>query len=200
MTDPYDDLEPVGDPDVPDWDDEYFDQVGDRLMFNYDLEKDRTVHGETYQLYGQLRMESEKQFFLPALNYGHHHAIEHIFAGRRDGITVADLEAWVGTAHEIAADWIEADEEHYSTEFTGVFVVPEVPPDVREFVDGFRDRTLLKLGYYGHYEVNLLVVAPAREQIVASEKADVQDAFRLWEPIEEEAPGLWTMITRRLQI
>jgi hypothetical protein len=187
-------------PDVPDWDDEYLDRVSDRLMYNYDLEKDYRVRGERFTLYGQLEVHSEKHFFHPSLSFGHHDAREHLFVQRVDGATVADADRLVEVGHELADEWIAANEEHYSTEFTFVLVVPTLSESLREFVDGFRDRTLLKYGYYGHYEVNLVAVAPDEDDVVSSEEATVEEAFRLWEPIEKDEPGLLRLIARRFQI
>lgn len=198
--DSIDNLEPVDDTDLPEWEDEYFDDVAARLVFNYDLERDRTVRGETFPMYGRLEMSSEKHFFHPALRFGYHESTEHLFARRRSSVARRDLEGLVELGHDLADDWIDADEQHFSTEFTFVTVVDRIPEDVRSFVDGFRDRTLLKYGYYGHFEVNLVVVAPDVEDIVASSEANVAEAFRLWEPIEKEEPGLWDLITRRLQV
>jgi hypothetical protein len=170
--------------DVPDWDDEYIDRVSDRLLFNYDLERDHRIRGESFALYGALRMESQRQFFHPALSYGRHESTEHLFVRRADRPSVAELERLVAIGHDLAED-IETDEEHFSTEFTFVLVADQLD-DVREFVADFHDRTLLKYGYYGHYEVNLVVVAPESEELVASQNADVAEAFRLWEPDETE--------------
>lgn len=187
-------------PDVPDWDDEYVDRVSDRLMFNFDLEKDYRVRGEEFTLYGQLEVHSEKHFFHPALSFGHHDTREHLFVQRVEGATVADAERLVELGHDLADEWIEANEEHYSTEFTFVLVVPTISESLREFVTGFRDRTLLKYGYYGHYEVNLVAVAPEEDDAISSEEATVEEAFRLWEPIEKDEPGLLRLIARRFQI
>lgn len=187
-------------PDVPDWDDEYVDRVSDRLMYNYDLEKDYRVRGERFTLYGQLEVHSEKHFFHPVLSFGHHDAREHLFVQRADGATVADLERLVELGHELADEWITANEEHYSTEFTFVVVAPTISESVREFVSEFRDRTMLKYGYFGHYEINLVAVAPEEEDVVASSEATVEEAFRLWEPIEKDEPGLLRLIARRFQI
>ena len=197
--DAHEDLEPAAAA-VPAWDDDYLDRVADRLVFNYDLEKDRTVGGEPFALYGRLEMSSEKHFFHPALRFGYHESFEHLFCRRRDAVGVDDLEALVDLGHALADDWIDADEQHFSTEFTFVTVVNEIPGDVRSFVEGFRDRTLLRYGYFGHYEVHLIAVAPEREAIAASREADVEEAFRLWDPIEKQDPGWWQLITRRLQI
>lgn len=198
--DSYEDLEPVDDADVPEWDDAYLDRVADRLMFNYDLERDRTVDGETFALYGRLEMSSEKHFFHPALRFGYHESTEHLFCRRRPSVTVAELERLVALGHDLADEWIVPDEQHFSTEFTFVTVVDGIAEDVRSFVDGFRDRNLIKYGYFGHYEVHLIIVAPDREDLAASGEAQVEEAFRLWDPIEKEEPGLWQLITRRLQI
>jgi hypothetical protein len=187
-------------PDVPDWDDDYVDRVSRRLMYNYDLEKDVSERGERFDLYGRLSMESEKHFFTPLLSYAHHETHEHLFLRRRDSLTPADLDALVELGDELADDWIEADEEHYGTEFTFVTVVPEITDEVREYVDGFRDRTLLKYGYFGHYEINLAVVAPAENDVVTSEVADIREALTTWKEIESEEPGLLGLIARRLQI
>lgn len=172
---------------VPEWDDEYLDRVSDRLMFNYDLEKDHRERGEPFDLYGELRMESEKHFFHASLNYANHHAEEYLFARRVDSVSVAELERLVDLAHDLSDD-IDADEEHFGTDYTFVLVAPEIPADVREFVAGFEDRNLIKFGYYGHYEVNLAVVAPEERDAVASENADVVDAFAIWQdvPVREE--------------
>jgi hypothetical protein len=186
--------------DVPDWEDEYLDRVSDRLMHNYDLEKDLTVRGERFPLYGELEVHSEKHFFHPALSFGHHETREHLFVRRAENATVPAFERLVELGHELADEWITANEEHYSTEFTFVLVAPAISESVREFVADFRDRTLLKYGYYGHYEINLVAVAPEREEIVASSEATVEEAFRLWEPIERAEPGLLRLIARRFQI
>jgi hypothetical protein len=186
--------------DVPDWDDEYLDRVSDRLMFNYDLEKDYRVQGERFPLYGQLQVHSKKHFFHPSLSFGHHDAHEHLFVRRTDDATVAAFERLVELGHDLADERITPSEEHYSTDFTFVLVAPSVSESVREFVAEFRDRTLLKYGYYGHYEINLVVVAPEDEAAVSSAEATVEEAFRLWEPIERSEPGLLRLIARRLQI
>ncbi|MCD2202534.1 hypothetical protein [Halobacterium sp. KA-6] len=182
---------------VPTWDDEYFDRVSDRLMYSYDLERDYAVRGERFDLYGELRVLNQKQFFHPALSYADHETEEHVFARRTGWPTVADLEALVEFGHDLADDWVDADEEHYETKFTFVLVADELPDDVASFVEGFRDRNLLKYGYYGHYEVNLAVVAPDDEAAVASEKVDVVDAFALWGDVERESEGFFSRFAKR---
>ena len=184
-------------PDVPDWDDEYVDRVADRLQFNFDLQKDYRVHGESFTLYGELRMESHKQFLHSALSYGHHESAEHLFVRRVQRASSDELEALRALGHDLASEWIAADEEHFSTDFTFVLVTSEIPDTVSEFVAGFSDRTLLKYGYHGHYEVNLLVVAPRMERLAASRNADLAEAFRLW-PVEER-PGLLSRLVGRLR-
>ena len=186
--------------DAPDWDDEYVDRVADRLVFNYDLEKDVDARGERFPLYGRMTVESQKHFLHPSLSYANHGSTEHLFCRRVSGVTVAECERLAALGHDLAEEWIDANEEHYSTDFTFVLVCPTVPDEVGEFVASFRDRTLLKFGFYGHYEINFVVVAPGEEKIVASREAHVEEAFRLWEPIEKEEPGLLDLIARRLQI
>ena len=201
--DPYENLEPVeDDPDVPEWDDEYVDRVSDRLMFNYDLEKDYAVDGadDPFTLYGRMQMHHQKHFFHPMLSFAHHDTYDHVFVRQTAGVTVADLEALVALGHDLADEWIEADPEHYATEFTFVVVTDAITEDVAAFVEGFRDRTMLKGGFNGHYELNLLAVAPDDERLVASERTDLDEAFRLWEPIEEEETTWWTLLRRRLQV
>jgi hypothetical protein len=204
MTDVHDSTEPRlpeetdEDPDVPEWEDEYFDAVRERIMYSYDLEKDYRVRGERFALYGHLRMQNHKQFWHPSLQFGHYRSAEHLFARRADRATRGDLEALVELGHDLADERIDPDEEHYCTEFTFALVVPEIDDEVRSFVSGFRDRTLLKKGYYGHYEVNLLLVAPDVEHSVASEEADVEQAFRVWESIDPPERGLIERLVRRI--
>jgi len=171
--------------DVPTWDDTYLDRVSDRLMFNYDLERDYRVRGERFDLYGLMRIESQKQFFHPSLGYADHHSDEYLFARRQSSVTVEELERIVQLGHALADERVEGDEEHYGTDLSFVVVVPEISEDVREFVVGFRERQLLKYGYFGHYEINLGVVAPEREAAVASREADVVSAFALWDEVPE---------------
>ncbi len=153
---------------VPDWDDEYLDRVSDRLLYSYDLEKDHRGGGERWDLYGELRVRSQKQFFHPALSYADHEAEEYLFVRRDSRPTVAELERLVALGHDLADDRVVADEEHFGTDVTFVLVADGIPDDVREFVAGFRDRTLLKFGYHGHYEINLVVVDPESEAYVAA--------------------------------
>ena len=182
---------------VPEYDDEYLDRVSDRLMYSYDLDRDVVVDGERFELTAEMRVRNQKQFLHPALSYADHDMMEFLFARRVSTPAVADLERLVEFAHAVADDRVEGDEEHFGTDVTVVLVADRVPESVVDFVDGFRDRTLLKFGYYGHYEVNLVVVAPDREELVASEAADVAGAFRLWEPLAEPDEGFFSRLAKR---
>jgi hypothetical protein len=181
---------------VPEWSDPYLDRVSDRLLFNYDLEKDVSIAGERFDLYGELDVHSQKQFFHPALSYGHHEMVEHVFAHRDRSVSVSGLEALVSLGHELADLWIAPDDTHFSTEFSFVVLANSIPEGVREFVSGFSDRTLLKYGYHGHYEINLVVLVPDRKECVASSNADVATAFVLWEDIAETKPGVTVRLLR----
>jgi len=184
--------------DVPDWDDEYLDRVSDRLMFNYDLDRDVAIRGRTFPMTGEMRIESQKQLLHQSVNYANHAHYEHLFVRRIDRPTVSDLESLVELGHDLADERVDADEEHRGTDFTFVVVADEIPDDVASFVSEFKDRTLLKFGYYGHYEVNLGVVVPDREEAVGSPNADVIAAFRMWETVPEESPGLLGRLVSRL--
>ncbi|MES3516771.1 MAG: hypothetical protein PPP58_03800 [Natronomonas sp.] len=181
---------------IPEWDDTYLDRVSDRLMFNYDLERDRRIRGERWDMYGEMRVLNQKQFFHPALNYADHEAEEYLFVRRESRPSVDELRRLVELGHDLAEEWIVADEEHFGTDFTFV-LVGEIPASVAEFVSGFRDRTLLKFGYYGHYDVNLVVVDPERQDIVASEAADVAEAFTLWKDVTTPDEGLLSRFAKR---
>lgn len=182
---------------VPDWDDEYLDQVAGRLLYNYDLQKDHRVGGERWELYGEMRVKNQKQFFHPALSYGDHESEEYLLARRSSQPTVDELNRLVDRGHELADEWITADEEHYGTDITFILIADEIPDVVADHVRGFRDRTLLKFGYYGHYDVNLVVVDPAAEQCVGSEAADVAAAFRLWDDVSTPEEGLLSRFAKR---
>ncbi|WP_201740322.1 hypothetical protein [Salinigranum halophilum] len=183
---------------VPDWDDPFFDRVSDRLMFSYDLEKDERVRGETWDLFGRMRIESQKQFLHRSINFANHHVDEYLFARRVARVRAGDLDRLVDLADDLADEWITRDEEHQGTEFTFVLVAPDIPDDVRRAVESWSERTLLKFGYYGHYEVNLVVVAPEREDVVASPNADVWRAFALWRApgAERSSGGLLARLVR----
>ena len=182
---------------VPQWDDEYFDRVSDRLMYSYDLERDHRVRGESFDLYGEFRLRSQKQFFHPALSYADHETKEYLFARRRDRPTVADLESLVELGHELASERIVPSEEHYETVFTFVVVADEISDDVRAFVEGFRERELLAFGYYGHYEVNVAVVDPEAETAIASQEANIAEAFALWGDVKQPTEGFFSRFAKR---
>jgi len=186
--------------DVPDWEDEYLDRVSDRLMYNYDLEKDVTLHGESFAMAGEMRLESEKHFFHPSLNYANHEAREYLYARRQSAVTVADLERLVELGNEVAEERVDRQDDHFSTDVTFVLVVPAIDDAVASFVESFSGRNLLMFGFHGHYEVNLAVVSPDDQQSVASKNADVVTAFETWADIEREQPGLLGTILRRLEI
>ncbi|GAB7009789.1 hypothetical protein [Halorubrum trueperi] len=191
------DLPPEIRENVPDYDDEYLDRVSDRLMYSYDLDADVVVDGERFELYAEMRMRNQKQFLHPALSYADHEMMEYLFARRVSTPTVGELERLVAFAHDVADERVEANEQHFGTDVTVVLVADRLPDDVADFVEGFRDRTLLKLGYYGHYEVNVVVVAPDEERLVASEAADIAGAFRLWERVERPDEGFFSRFAKR---
>ncbi|TKX57881.1 hypothetical protein EXE44_08440 [Halorubrum sp. SS7] len=182
---------------VPDYDDEYLDRVSDRLMYSYDLDRDVVVDGERFDMTAEMRVRNQKQFLHPALSYADHDMREFVFARRVTTPSVDEAERLVEFAHGVADERVDAHEEHYGTDVTVVLVADRIPDDVAEFVDGFRDRTLLKFGYYGHYEVNLVVVAPDREALVASENADTAAAFRLWERVDSPDEGFFSRFAKR---
>jgi hypothetical protein len=176
---------------VPDWDDEYVDRVSDRLLHNYDMERDRTVRGHRFTLYGRLSIERRKQFLHPSVTYGDHETTEHLFVQRRDSVSVGDMERLSALGETLSGEWIDPNEEHFGTEFVFGVIAPDIPADVRQFVSSFESRTLIKYGYHGHYTVRLFVVAPDSEASVASPNTDVVRAFRLWDEGEQrESRGL----------
>jgi hypothetical protein len=183
---------------VPHWtDDPYFDRVGDRLMYNYTLERDHRLRGERWDLYGEMRVLNQKQFFHPALSYGDHESEEYLYARRVDRPTVGELKRLVKLGHDLADERVSGNEEHYRTDFTFVLVADEIPDEVRSFVEGQRERTLLKYGYYGHYEVNLGVVVPDEQVAVAGEATDVVEAFVLWEDVTQPEEGVLSRLAKR---
>ena len=185
----------------PTWDDEYLTEVAGRLVYHYDMEKDYRVEGEQFSLYGEMRVENKKHLLHPSIEIARHRSFEHLCVRREDSVRTQDLDRLVALGHDIAGEWIDPDEEHYSTEFTFVLVVPEISEDVRSKVRDLDERTLLKYGYNGHYDVNLLVAAPEREELVANDGVDVEDAFRTWEEISDRGePTLFDLVKRRLQL
>ncbi|XVH32849.1 hypothetical protein ACNS7O_06595 [Haloferacaceae archaeon DSL9] len=181
---------------VPDWDDEYLDRVSDRLMHNYDLVRDHRVRGETFPMYGEYRVHIQKQLFHQSLNYANHDAAEYLFVQRYDTLKLPDVEQAIDFARDLADDWIDADENHFSTDFTLAFVVDDFDDAVADFIDGFSGRTLLKFGYYGHYQINLVAVAPENERVAISDDADVAQAFVLWEELEPPTEGILSRFAR----
>ena len=181
---------------VPEWDDTYLDRVSDRLLFNYDLTQNKQVNGETFNMYAEMRLESHKHFFHPALDYANHETHEHVFVTQIDRPHVETVERFITLGHDLSDDstWLDPDEEHFGTEFTFVVIAETVPESVESFVSSFRDRNLLKFGYYGHYEIHLIVVAPDRKEAVASEQADTIQAFTLWQDVTDEQSGLISRI------
>ncbi|RRJ31013.1 hypothetical protein [Halocatena pleomorpha] len=187
-----------GDADASEDDAAYLHRVADRLEHSYDLDWEHRVHGEPFELYGRLQIEHQKQFLHPSITYADHGSQEHLFIRRASSVERAALDRLVELGHTLAEEWIKPDETHYSTEFTFVLIAPEITDAVRTFVDGFRDRTLLKLGFHGHYEVNLLVVAPERQTVVASTNAEVEAVFAPWDTPEPET-GWIDRVVRRLR-
>ncbi|MCL7416229.1 MAG: hypothetical protein M8354_00105 [Halalkalicoccus sp.] len=184
---------------VPEYDDAYLDRVAGRLAATYDLQRDFRVRGEGFDLYGELSVRNQKQFLHPSISFAHHDSTEHLFARRVETVREADLDRLVELGHELADEWITPSDEHFSTDLTFALVADAFDEGVHEYVSGFSDRTLLKFGYHGHYEINLLVVAPDAEELVASENADVAAAFAMWDPIEPEKSGLLTRLASRLR-
>ncbi|ELZ44310.1 hypothetical protein C464_15795 [Halorubrum coriense DSM 10284] len=182
---------------VPDYDDEYLDRVSDRLMYSYDLDRDVAVDGERFEMTAEMRVRNQKQFLHPALSYADHDMREFVYVRRVSTPSVGELERLVEFAHGVADDRVDGHEEHYGTDVTVAVVADRIPDDVADFVAGFRDRTLLKFGYYGHYEVNLVAVAPDREALVASENADAAAAFRLWERVDQPDEGFFSRFAKR---
>lgn len=186
-------------PVAPELDDEYLEAVSRRLQYNYDLETEYALEGVSVELYGRMELHNQKHFFHPAISFAHHETHEHLFVRRVDGVTDTDLEWALEVGHDLADDWIEPHDEHYCTSFTFVFVAPAVPETVRTRVAGLDERTLLKYGFHGHYEVNVVVVAPDERDLVANEAADVEEAFRMWDPIEESTTGILGRLLGRLR-
>ena len=182
---------------VPEWDDQYLSSVAERLLYNYDLEREYRAAGRRWTLYGEFRAKTQKQFFHPALSYADHETEEHLLVERTDRPTVRMVETLVDDGHDLADSWIDPDEEHYGTDITFVVIADSIPESVADYVSGFRDRTLLKFGYYGHYEINLVVVAPDKQTCIASQTADVAAAFRLWDDVSESDDGLLSRVAKR---
>ena len=185
--------------DVPTLEDEYLQTISRRLVHNYDLEQDYRVRGESFALYGHMELHSQKHVLHSALSIAHHEAHEHVFLQRSKTLSQRAIDDAIELGHDLAEAWIDPNEEHYSTEFIFGFVVPEIPTDLASTVRDIDERTLLKFGYNGHYDIGIVLVAPETKQIVASESVDIVDALRTWEPIEQNNTGWLGRLARRLR-
>lgn len=184
----------------PRWEDEYLEEVANRLMFSYDLERDHEVDDTVYTMYGIMQVESRTHILHPLINYGNHFSYDHLLVDRKAAVGVADLERQVELGHELADRWIVPDAEHYSTDFTFVTIVEEITDEARAYVESYEERNLLKLGYHGHYEINLILTAPAEEDIAASANADVHRAFATWRDVENiERPGFFGRVLQSIR-
>lgn len=188
------DRTPTGDDpaEIPQWDDAYLTTLSERLHQNYDLVKDRSVHDQQFALYGHMELHNQRYVLHPALSVGHYEIHEHLFVRRVEAVSERDIQHLVEFGHELAEDatWIDPDEEHYATEFTFVLIAPSIPEAVRSRVSGIDERSLLKYGYNGHYEINVAVVAPTAEQIVSNDAADIAPALRTWDPTDTGPSGV----------
>lgn len=171
---------------LPALEDDYLARVARRLVSSYDLESGVEAGEATFDIGGELRVESSKHLFHPSVSYANHHMREYLYADRRASVSREDLEELVELGHELADRRVEPSSEHKATEFTFVVVAPAIPDDVRSFVRGFTDRTLLKYGFHGHYEIHCCVVAPDRQAIVASDRTEIDEAFAVWRAPEEK--------------
>ncbi|WP_330630960.1 hypothetical protein [Halocatena halophila] len=167
----------------------YLERVLDRLRHSYDLTADRTVDGRTFDWYGHCRIEHQKSFLHPSISYGDHASLDHLFVQRRDGVEQSDLTEFAEVAHSIASDWIDPSPTHYETSFTFAVLVPELSPTVESFVSEFTDRTLLRYGLHGRYDVAFVVAAPSDQQMAASPEAEVARAFSFTELDPPEKPS-----------
>ncbi len=116
--------------------------------------RDRTVR--------PLRRVAHREFetlLHPSVTYANHEAYEHLFVTRESRVSESRLESLVDLGHDLADEWIEANEDHFSTTFTFVVVAPEISDEVETFVEEFSERTLLKFGYNGEYKIRLAVAA-----------------------------------------
>ena len=174
---------------VPVWDDEYLDAVAGRLFNHYDLEREYTVAGERFPLYGELRVRHERHALHPSLTFAHHESREHVFVTELPEPTGADIDRLEAVGEQLRDDWIVPDETHHGTEFTFVIVADTLSPTVRDRIADYSNRTLIKFGYHGHYEISFLGVVPEQHTSVASPAADIEQAFRVWEPITRTEPS-----------
>ncbi|AHG00067.1 hypothetical protein HALLA_15925 [Halostagnicola larsenii XH-48] len=179
-------LPPVLEEALPALEDGYLARVARRLVSSYDLESATKAGGVTFDLGGELRVESSKHLFHPSVSYANHHMREYLYADRRPSVSREDLDELVELGHELADRRVEPSSEHKATEFTFVIVAPSIPDDVRSFVRGFKDRTLLKYGLHGHYEIHCCVVAPDRQAVVASDRTEIDEAFAVWRSSEKK--------------
>ncbi len=183
---------------IPELTDPYVEAVGQRLVHNYDLEGDYTVNGERFDLYGYLEVHNQRQVLHPALSVGHHESREHVFLKRTETLSEADLDRMIELGHALAEEWITADEEHYSTEFIFVFVCSSLSDPVSNRIEELDERTLLKFGYHGHYDIHIAAVDPAQQHLVSNAAFNLTEAVRTWEPVGGTDSGLMPRVVRRL--
>ncbi len=175
----------------PTWDDHYLDELAARLAHSYDLQKDRQINSRSFPLYGYLELHRQKQVLHPALSFAHHQLYEHVLVTTTDTISQQTVSDLVELGHTLADEWIDPGEEHYSTEFSFGVVTDHIPKAVTTAVSTIDERTMLKYGFNGHYDINIIVVAPEQEALIANDTADIAEAFRHWPPADASPGGLF---------
>lgn len=175
---------------VPVWeDDPYLDAIALRLMHHYDLERDKEVDSQVFPMYGRLVIENERHVLHPALSFGYHRSTEHLFVARPPTISEQTLTQAETLGLALADEWVSHDTEHYSTDFTFVFVTSPIPDSVTDWITGYEHRELYKYGYHGHYELNFVATDPEHERLITSANSSIEELLRTWDRPHRDQPS-----------
>lgn len=182
----------------PEWERDYLNRLAGRIVHSYDLEKNKHIRGFDFTLYASFEAQRHKQLFHPAISYAEHNLYEYLFVNEYDTVTIETVDQLIDLGHELADDWIDADDDHYATEFSFGLIVPSIPDDIRQYVSRIDERTMLRYGFDGHYDIHIIVVAPEEQSIVATDRAEIQAAFIEWDT-QSRSTGIFSSLLDQLR-
>lgn len=150
----------------------YIKDIEEKLSYYYNVERDFTLHNNTYDLYACSNVSNAKYMGSKKLVIYAYDNNSHVYLKKCETLKKHDIENILNDDAQFLLEGTSVNDEHMSTHYTIVFVTnDDVSDDVKNFVKRYRKQKSFAFGFKGWSSIGVVVVSLSQKTVINNKDA-----------------------------
>lgn len=162
----------------------YIEELENKLMRNFDLNRDYKIDDEEYDLFARYYLRSEKYFLTKSAKIYGMESNEYILVKKYSYLDNRRFDAFTNKMIDSIDKLVEPHEEHMASIITGVILIDKLQDEIDDIllkkISKFKYHKGFSLGLKGWVDVRIILVSLKDRLIIANKKGkEVSEVYSI---------------------